>query len=257
MIWLDPSNRLDPFGAIPPWLTGCEALVIPAPGEPPRVDRTPERSAVAEGREISLRVVLAADGGAEVTGTDRYLGFAGAVLKAQLEPLDATARRQAVEGLLSSQFRGIEVAAVSFVGEDDPEAPLELRWRAHAAQLARAVEGGLVLESALFPARLGARYVQVAARTTSLLVQSAERTEGRVEIVAPAGLRVEVGESRSVVTPYGTYARSERALDGTGLLREERLEVRRGRIAPERYLEFTTFASAVDGLQEEAVRLTR
>jgi hypothetical protein len=41
------------------------------------------------------------------------------------------------------------------------------------------------------------------------------------------------------------------------LVVEERLQIARGRIAPERYLSFAQFAASVDGLQERAVRATR
>ena len=67
------------------------------------------------------------DGGADLSGVERYLGTMGAMLKAQLEPMDAAQRRQAIEGMLGRTFRGISVAEVSFEGETDPEAPaLEL-----------------------------------------------------------------------------------------------------------------------------------
>jgi hypothetical protein len=254
--WLDPSSRRAPFGAFPGALAGCEALVLPAPGEAPEVARTPDRALVEEGRELSARLVLAADGSAEATGTDRYLGAAGAELKSGLERLDVSQRRQAVEGLLGRVLGGISVSEVEFAGEDDPAAPLEIRWRARVPDLARATDGGAVLDSALFPARLGARYVQVAARRTPLLVPAPERLTQRIEIVAPAGLRPVADEPRKVEGPFGAYERTDR-VTGEVLVREERLELSRGRIAPERYAEFAGFAATVDQVQERPVVLTR
>jgi hypothetical protein len=255
-IWLDPSQRMMPFGALPSALSGCEALILPEPGEPAAVDRTPERAAAAEGREIALRVALAADGGAELTGTDRYAGGAGAALKAVLERLDGAERRQAIESSLARYFRGIAVSELAFSGEDDPDAPLEIRWRARAPLLARPADGGLVVEAPLFPAQLGGRYVETAARTTPLLVPGVERLSQRVELVPPPELRAAASPSRRVETPFGTYTRAER-VEGETLVREERLEVARARIAPAQYLEFAGFAAKVDALQEEPVRLTR
>jgi hypothetical protein len=253
--WLDPASRRAPFGAFPAGLVGCEALVLPAPGEAPEVARTPDRALVEEGRQLSARLVLAADGSAEATGTDRYLGAAGAELKSVLEQIDASQRRQVVEGLLGRVLRGLTVSEVEFAGEDDPEKPLEIRWRARVPDLARSAGNGAVLDAALFPARLGARYVQLAARRTPLLVPAPERLEQRIEIVAPSGLRLAADEPRKLEGPFGAYQRSEQVRFGV-LVREEKLELRRGRIEPERYADFAAFAAAVDQLQERPVVLT-
>jgi hypothetical protein len=60
----------------------------------------------------------------------------------------------------------------------------------------------------------------------------------------------------SVDGPYGTFTRTE-SVEGRRLVREERLELRRGRIPPESYAEFTTFAAAVDLIQQRPVVFTR
>ncbi|MFY3746519.1 DUF3857 domain-containing protein [Anaeromyxobacter sp. Red801] len=254
--WLDPTARHAPFGAFPAVLAGCEALVLPEPGEAPEVDRTPETPLVEEGRETTARLVLAADGSAEASGTDRYLGYGGAELKAALERLDASQRRQAVEGMLGRVLRGVTVTEVAFAGEDDPAAPLEIRWKARVPELARAVEGGLVLDQPLFPARLGARLVRVAARQTPLLLATPERQVQRVEVVPPRGLTVTADAPRTASSPSGSFARTER-VDGGALVRDERLELRRGRIAPEQYAELAAFAAAVDQAQERPLLLSR
>ena len=57
-------------------------------------------------------------------------------------------------------------------------------------------------------------------------------------------------------TPFGSYARTER-VDGRTLVRDERLDLPRTRVAPERYAEFAAFAGAVDGVQEQATAIER
>jgi hypothetical protein len=253
--WLDLSARMTPFGAIPAWLADCEALVLPGPGEAPSVDRTPG-PAGSDVKQDELRIALSQDGGGELSGTERYPGWLGAMLKAQLEPLDATQRRQAVESMLTRSFQGIAVAEASFEGEDDPDAPLVIRWRGRSPQLARPSNGGLVLESALLPADLAGRYVRLATRATPVLLQTLERSAARIEIVPPAGLRVEAEAPSRLATPFGEYERTDRT-EGGRLVRSERLEVGRARIPPDRYADFSAFAAAVDALQEQPIRLTR
>ncbi len=255
-VWLDPSTRMNPFGVLPGWLADCEALVLPGPGDAPSVDRTP-RPGGGDVKQTELRVAVAADGAGELSGTERYPGWVGAVLKAQLESLDATQRRQAVESMLTRSFQGITVAEVSFEGEDDPDAPLLVRWRGRAPQLARPSDGGLVFESALAAADLAGRYVRLAARTTPLLLQTSERTVTQIEIVPPAGMQVVAAPPSRLATPFGVYERTDRAAEGGALVRSERLELSRARVQPQAYPEFSAFAATVDATQEQPIRLTR
>ncbi len=251
-LWHDPALRMAPLGTIPSSVLGCEALVVPEPGEPLELARTPERAPVEDRRELALRIALRADGGAELGGEDRFHGAMAAAVKGGIERLDATERRQVVEQMLARTFRGLSLSSVEVLGEEDPDAPFTLRWRGTVGALARAANGGLVLDAAIEPARLGARYVQVAARTTPLVIGLPETIEQRIEVVAPEGFRPEPAPAGAADGPFGSFTRSERT-DGRTLVREERLALRRGRIAPERYADFAAFAAAVDHLQQRPV----
>jgi hypothetical protein len=252
-LWLDPGLRVAPFATIPSAVADVEALLLPEPGEPAEVVRTPARSRVEERREVAVRIALDADGSAEVSGDDRYYGAAGAAAKAAVERLDAGERRQAIEAMLARSFRGVALSEAVMLGEDDPEGPLVVRWRGRVTGLARpaAAEGGpgLVLDAPVLPSRLGARYVQVAARTAPLLVQVPEHVVERVEIRGPEGLVPSPAAPRTVESPFGSFSRTEKA-DGRTLVREVELRLSRGRIAPERYGDFAAFAAAVDGAEE-------
>jgi tetratricopeptide (TPR) repeat protein len=255
-LWHDPSFRAAPLGTVPSPVLGVEALVLPEPGEPLETVRTPERSAEEERREVSIRIALDASGGATVEGEDRYHGAAAAAAKAGVERLDATERRQVIESMLARTFRGLSLSVAEMVGEGDPAAPFTVRWRGAVPSLARAANGGLVLDAPLAPARLGARFVQVAARTTPLLIPVGERVVARVEIVAPEGHAPDPAPAGAVEGPFGTFARSERA-EGRTLVREERLVLLRGRIPPDRYPDFAAFAAGVDHLQEHPAVFTK
>jgi tetratricopeptide repeat protein len=266
--WLDPALRQQPFGAIGERALDAEALLLPAPGEPPEVARTPAANARPDQRELEVEVALAADGSAEVRGVDRYQGALGAAAKAAFERLDETARRQAVEQLLARAFRGLQLLELAVEGERDPEAPLAIRWRGTVASLAREAGGALVVEAPLMQARLGARHVQLAARRTPLLVESAERAELRLVVRPPPGVEARPGLAdqpgpvawpgapERLETPFGTFSRRERA-EGGALVREERLELHRGRVAPEDYPAFGAFCGAVDAIQARPVVLPR
>ncbi len=255
-LWHDPSFRTSLLGTVPSTLLGVEALVLPEPGEPLEVVRTPERALVEERREVAIRITLAADGRATVEGEDRYHGAAGAAAKAAVERLDASERRQVVEAMLARTFRGASLAAAEMLGEEDARAPFTVRWRGTVPGLARTANGGLLLDAAIVPARLGARFVKVAARTTPLVVELGEIVDARIEIVAPEGFAPEPAPAGAADGEYGTFASTEVAQART-LVREERLVLRRARVAPERYADFASFAATVDHLQERPARFAR
>jgi hypothetical protein len=256
LLWHDPSYRLAPLGTIPSTVLGVEALVLAAPGEPLEVTRTPERSVVEDRRELAVSIALRADGGATVAGTESYFGASGAAAKVAIERLDRSDRRQVMEGMLARSFRGLALSEAEMVGEADPEGPVALRWKGTLGALARAADGGLVLDAPLLPARLAARFSPLATRTTALVIPAPEVSTQRIEIEVPQGLRPAAAAPARVESPYGTFTRTER-VEGRKLVREERLELRRGRIPPDRYAEFTTFVAAVDLIQQRPVTFGR
>ncbi|MFO0584855.1 MAG: DUF3857 domain-containing protein [Anaeromyxobacter sp.] len=254
--WLEPSSRLAPFGALSAPARDVPAVLLPGPGEPVEEVRTPAGAPDAERRDLEVRIVLEANGAARLSGADTYRGMLGAGVKGALERLDARARRQAVEALLARSFRGIELEEVTFAGEDDPEAPLVIRWRGQARDAARALAQGFALDGTPFAARLGARFVQLASRRTPLLVGAEERTRLRLEIVPPPGYAATAQPEESVATPFGTYSRRDRTSDAGVLVREEDLVLARARVAPADYAAFARFTSAVDAAQERPVIVT-
>jgi hypothetical protein len=256
VIWHDATHRLAPLGTLPSNVLGAEAIVLPAPGEPLEVTRTPERAPVEDRRELAVSIALQPDGGAVASGREQYFGASAAAAKTGIERLDATDRRQVIEGLLARSFRGLSLSEAEILGEGDPDAPVTLRWKGTVGTLARPADGGLVLDAPLLPARLAARFSQLATRATTLVIAAAERSRQRVEIDVPEGFRVVAAPPATVEGPYGSFTRTER-VEGRRLVREERLELRRGRIPSDRYAEFTTFVAAVDAIQQRPVVFRR
>jgi hypothetical protein len=254
--WLDPALRQQPFGFLPERALDAEALVVPAPGEPLVVTRSPAENPRPDRRELDLRLVLDGAGGAAVEGTDRYPGALGAGAKAALERLDQAARRQAVEQLLTRSLRGIRLTELAIEGEEDPEAPLVMRWKGTATGLTRDGGGAVLVDAPMLAARLGARHVRLAARTTPLLLDAAERSLMRLTVTPPPGLSARPSAPERLEGPFGAFERTER-LEGGALVREDRLELRRGRIAPEAYGAFAAFAGGVDEVQARPVVFPR
>ncbi|HET9599130.1 MAG TPA: hypothetical protein VFP65_26390, partial [Anaeromyxobacteraceae bacterium] len=253
-LWLDPTTRHTPFGVLPAAARDSAALVLPYPGDGVLAVRTPPGA--PEARAVRITAALDAAGGATVEGREEYVGFEASSLRASLERLDPSARRQAAEGGLARSFPGPALLDLAVDGEKDPDAAVVLRWKVRVERWARLAGDRLVVDAPLFPARMGARFVQRAARETPLLVAGDERTTLEVEVVPPAGFRAVPGPALDVPSPWGRYTRADRTTSGT-LLRSDGWALRRARVPPGEFAGFARFASEVDGAQGEPMVFER
>ena len=247
VVWLDPAARWAPFGALPPGARDADALVLPRPGEALRRERTPALPA-PDRSEVLLEIQVSPGGDATIDGVESYFGFEGAGAKVAIEKLDEIGRRRAIEQALSRSFRSLRLEEVRFEGEREVGSPLVIRYRAHVAGLARPSGGRLVVDAVPYPPRLGARFAPTASRESPLLIGVGDRSSLRIEILPPPGGTPVAGAPVKVEAPQGSYAREER-VEGGRLVREDRLELRRSRIAVEAYPEFARFTAAVDEAQ--------
>jgi hypothetical protein len=253
-VWLDPTTRHTPFGVLPASARGCAALVLPYPGEAVRAVRTP--AGEPEPRRVKLTAALDAEGGATVEGREEYVGFEASSLRASLERLDPSARRQAAEGGLARSFPGPALLDLAVEGEADPDAPVVLRWKVRVDRWARRAGERLVVDAPLFPARMGARFVQRAARETPLLVAADEHTTLEVEVTPPPGFRAVAGQALDVPSAWGRYTRADRTTS-VRLVRSDGWELRRARVPPGEFAAFGAFAAEVDGAQGEPMVFER
>ncbi|HTP52302.1 MAG TPA: tetratricopeptide repeat protein [Anaeromyxobacteraceae bacterium] len=244
---LDPSVRWAPFGLIPSAARGVDGLALPGPGEPLEAVRTPA-DAGEDRYEVELKISLHPDGSALLEGSERFTGFDAAGAKAALEQVDARGRRQVVEHGLARTFRGLALETLEFEGERRTGEPLVIRYRARVPGLARASEGRLLVDAVPFPARLGARFAQLGTREAPLLIAADERAAVRVVVVPPQGLVPEPQKAREVAGAQGRYRREERVVDGA-LVRQDRIELSRARVAVADYAAFARFATEVDEAQ--------
>ncbi len=253
--WIDPTIRGAPYGSLPAALRDAEAIVLPAPGERAEVTRTPPDDG-SERRRTRLAIAVDGEGNATVEGAEEYRGVEAAGLRDAIEKIDGRARRQAMEQTLARTFRSPSLLDLQVDGERALEAPMTLRWRARVEGWARLEAGRAVVEAPLFPARLGARFLQRAVRERPLLVASDERSTTELVVVLPPGWSPAPSTPPPVTSPHGGYRREERGEAGR-LLRTDHYDLRRGRVAPADYSAFAGFARAVDAVQEEPMVFLR
>jgi hypothetical protein len=112
-----------------------------------------------------------------------------------------------------------------------------------------------VLETPLLPAHLGETFIKLGDRKLPLLVRPTDPVQQRIEIVPPDGLRLQPAPKLEIASRWGRYVRSER-LEGATLVREERIELERARVAPADYAEFARFVTGIDAAQAAQLRIS-
>ncbi len=128
-----------------------------------------------------------------------------------------------------------------------------MRWRLAVPAWARVEPDGLVADAPVLPPRLQARWAPLPSRETPLLVASPERLTLRLSVTPPPGYQAVARPSQELHGAFGSYSRAER-IEGGALVRDDRFDLLRGRVAPEAYAGFSAFAAAVDAAQGASMR---
>ncbi len=243
-----PALRFAPFGRISPQAEGMSAVLLPEVGERTQRFIAPG-SGAAEGKEVSLRLGLSADGTLSGEGEEKYQGLEAAYLKAGLERLSQDQRRQAIEAAIARTFDSAALSNFSIDEKDEPGAPVAIRYQFKAPGFARAEGERLLASNGLYPANLARRFLALFERKTPLLVPGPEKLQLVAQIALPEGMAL-AGAPLAVRldTPFGRYERSEQKEPGK-LVLQEQLEVKMARIAPDEYGAFGDFVSSVDKAQ--------
>ncbi len=251
-LWIDPSQRWAPFGALQPRLRGQPAWLLPRPGEPlvAADATTPATDPEVDRHASAITGVLTRDGALQVSGTERYEGHAGAGLRAARDALDEATRRPRIEAALARALKGVTLQSLTIALEGPPGTPLLVSWSATVPSFARPLgDGRLALDLGLFPASLARRFVTRGAREAPLLIADPERTTVQIALALPPGARVLSGaESATLAGPQGRFVRTA-VVAGDRIELVDRLTLDRGRLAPAGYPEFAAFATSVDTVQ--------
>ena len=253
-LWLDTTWRLGPVGALPVFVRGQPAWLLPEPGEEPQLVTTPAFEGAVDGRLLSLDLELDASGAASGTGKDEQRGFEAAALRDALERMDFDQRRQGVEGMLGRGLRGVSLDQLHVEGEAAQGGPASLLYTLRA-KIGRRDGDTLKVPASLLPARLSRRWVQKAERTRTLLLDASERTEAKVSLTLPKGMHLQNGPARvSLQTRHGSFSWEAREELGKIVITES-LILPPQRIAIADYPGFVAFARAVDQAQEQELAL--
>ena len=247
--FVDPQLRRAPFGFLHAGLAGTKAVVVGTT----QVIKT--RSEVEDGRKVTLRARLAADGSAEAAVTEELSGWPSVEWTELLERAgkDRQKLRQGFEQQwLGTQFPGAELDTLVV---EPSAAGTRVRYTFKAQHLADRQDGVLRLRPSFFRAQPGRRFATEPERKTTLVIGYDIPLDLDAEIVLPAGAKVlDVGQGGAVAAGPARFL-EERRLDGhtLRLRRSSRLPLMR--VAPADYQRVAALLRAVDPMEQAEIRI--
>jgi tetratricopeptide (TPR) repeat protein len=252
-IWFDFSLRQAPLDRLPAVLSGQDAFVVPNnAGESVQRIKLPLVDPAGDRTETDMKFEVDAAGTLTGTITQAAYGFDAAGLRWRLEQVNATEVRKQQERGLGNTFRGVTLTDFAIQDSGDPATPVVARSVIRVPSFTDRGNGSTGLLANFGLLHLGPRFVRLAERKTPLLLAADDLSRTHVTVKLPSGAHVQPPAPMDMETPFGHYAATWK-LDGGALKMDEEFLLHRGRLSPEQYLAFKSFAVSVDAAQTREI----
>jgi cellulose synthase operon protein C len=251
--WMVVREKFAPYGYMPSSLRGQPAIVL-TKGAPREI--TPKGGS-DDRVTYEGTVDLAADGSATLDLEQRFEGKLAILMRSVFEKQADSRLKELLESrLLPQSFPGARVVSAEVRGQQDLDAPLVLAMKLEMSTFARPRPGELVMIPP-FPRLLGS-LAALPERETPLYIseQIAMSAAMRLAVKLPKEARAPgAGSLPSFAADNdGRVVRVEDRMERGALLIDRRVDVPAGRVQPEAYARFQSFARGGDAaLRREIV----
>ncbi len=251
-VFLDPTNRFNPFGTLYPFLQGMRALEITSPAGSRPFVRLPEYPRQYLAREIRLDLSLGPDGTLQGRGHERITTAQAAQYRKLLASLSPGQQKQILQAGLGNYFSGALLLEHEITGLSDPDRPLVLEYRLKVPRFARRRGNALVIQEGFYPYRLSASLIAKPERKLPLLLGDETSTDSHISLTLPEGSRARLPEPVYLQAPLSIFSLSV-SQKGDRLILEKALRVKAGRVQPADYPAFRDFCQRVDRRDTEEI----
>ena len=252
LVLFDPTDPYTPLGLLPAHEQDSWALLTaPANGLLIRVPAAaPEQNRV----EREATVALSAEGGIDVSLTERSIGQSGAENRALRSRGSEAEYRSIIERWIT---RGAPAAAVGAVEvNDDPRGAFHLAVQFAAPRYAQSIAGRLLVFKPAIVERRSGTYLTDAERVHPVVLE-ANAVRETIRFSLPQGYAVdEKPADVELHTEFGDYSASWAVKDGVLAFARE-LTVRNAEIPPDGYAAVRDFFRAIAGAEQAPVVLAR
>jgi tetratricopeptide (TPR) repeat protein len=260
--WLTVGERFAPYGYLPSYLRGQPAVLLDLPepwtkDEPlPIVTERTEAAGAADRIATTGLAKLRSDGSAELRLEQRYHGKYAVVLRSRLNGVPEPRLRDVLEAeVLGLALPGARLAELEIVDLDDLDAPVGLTMTVEAPSFAKPAEDGLAVTVPFVP-RLGL-LAELPSRETPLYIAEKVATDlsVRLTVELPVGSEVVTELEPISLKDDGRRVDNRDRLEKGKLVLERSISVPAGRVQPNRYPAFRTFAVGADAALHRRVRV--
>lgn len=244
-VWTVIGERYAPFGYMPSSLRGQPAVIL-RPGLP-RI--TTGTGGPPDGVAHKGKIVLSSDGSARLTIDQSYTGRLAIILRDLIQNVpDQDKLKAVIEGdLLRNALPGARVISFEFKAVTDLDAPLVLHLELEVSAFAQKQRGVLVFAAPFVTAHGLAPFTTLPRRETPLLFPpgASIRVDVDVSVELPANAKATPPAATQGENDGRSYRVADR-LDGKTYSVVRALDIPAGRVTPDAYPEFVTFARAAD-----------
>lgn len=251
--WMVVRDKFAPFGYMPSSLRG-QPTVLLTKGAP---EETTPQGGSLDGETHEGTVELSADGSALLEIDQRYEGKLAILLRTALEAMPAARFKETIESrLLPRSLPGARVVSVDVKNLAALDEPLVLHMKLEMSSFARPA-GGELLIAPMFPLRLGA-LAGLPARETPLYISEslATRVTVKLRIKLPGGARVATALEPYSTNDEGRFAKIQDRVEQGDLILDRVMDLPAGRVLPDKYARFQSFARQVDSALHRDVSVT-
>lgn len=245
-VWTVVADKYAPFGYLPSSMRGQPAVILRP--ELPRV--TTGESGPPDGVVHKGKAVLSADGSARIKIDQSYTGRLAIVLREQIQKIaDEEKLRSAIESeLLSDALPGARLVSIDVLGMNDLDSPLVLRLDVEVNAFAQKSRGALIVPPPFASTIHLGTFAQLESRETPLVIPpgAALRIEVDMEIELPKGAKADAVIPPSKKENDGRAFEVQDTLKGSSYIVHRTVDVPAGRVAPEKYAAFVSFAREAD-----------
>jgi hypothetical protein len=243
-IWLTLDDKYGPFGYLPAELRGMPGyqLGLAVPKAVTLPNDGAQDSIVHE-----VEANLASDGSAELKLVQTFHGKPAVQLRKGLSELPENRLHDVLEGqLLGRNFHGARLKKFKILSQNDADRPLAIEMIASVPVFAQP-RGKQLSLSPPYTLNLS-QVLTVPVRQTPLLIMETTHQLVRVRVNPPQGASLSTPPSLQL-NQDGYQLRVSDRLDKGALILEREVLIPAGRVQPEKYADFVSFARQSDAAQ--------
>ena len=212
VVWLQNIGKWSMFGIVADSMLGQPALCVTC--DTLQTQTLPDQAWRSSTHKVAMDATLDAKGALAGSVREVYDGAQGAFARDMVSRAkEETKRKKLISRVLSAHVQGASIKGYTVENEDELDKPLILNISFERPQFARAAQGALVIEQALFRDPVASMYASLPSRTIPLFASYNRDNTYSLKLTLPKGKLGDVRSKKGKWEHSGPYGQFERSVD--------------------------------------------